>query len=107
MQITLFPIRTDVRFKVSRKGDSLIIDGEVFDFSALPDGAELPASAVSHDAFCGSVRREDGQLLLSLLHPHDATATSDERTARTVFPEDGPIMAGLAKSQPSDKEQAL
>ncbi|OWV58337.1 hypothetical protein CDZ98_15060, partial [Mameliella alba] len=47
MQITLSPVRREGRPTLERLGDALVIDGETFDFSGVPEGAQLPAEAVA------------------------------------------------------------
>lgn len=73
MKINLSPVRADQPITVERQGDSLIIDGEVFDFSVIPEGAVLPASAISSPHFLDTVTRVDGVLELTLRLPHGAT----------------------------------
>lgn len=82
MHITLHPIRQDHRPVIRRQGDALIIDGEVFDFAPLPEGAELPRAAIDCPHFAGPVRREGGRLHLGLLLAHGAGAPQ-----ATLFPE--------------------
>lgn len=72
MHITLTPQRRDDTLTVSKQGDVLTINGEVFDFSVIPDGATLPASAVACKYITGDVERIAGVLHLSLLMPHGA-----------------------------------
>lgn len=92
MQINLSPIRSDEPLVVSKSGDVLTINGEVFDFSPLPDGASLPAEAIDSTHFAGPVERIDGELHLTLRLPHGPNASEALR-----FPEpiemtgDGPV----------------
>ena len=46
MHITLNPQRRDDALDVSKSGDTLTINGSAYDFSVIPNGATLPASAV-------------------------------------------------------------
>ena len=77
---------------LARKGDSLVIDGQVFDFAPLPEGGSLPASAIDCPWFAGPVQRIDGALHLVLILPHGMPAP-----AETLFPaavtvaRDGPV----------------
>ncbi|MBO9453333.1 hypothetical protein J7426_23945 [Tropicibacter sp. R16_0] len=86
MRISFVPIRRDERLEMSRAGDVLTLNGDVLDFSALPDGAILPRTAISNDWIAGDVERLQGQIHLSVLLPHGATAP-----AETLFP--APITA--------------
>lgn len=70
MMIILTPQRVDADLTVVKMGDVLTINGEVFDFSALPDGAALPAGAVACPWIAGAVERIDGQLVVPLILPH-------------------------------------
>lgn len=69
MRINLSPqIRHDA-LEVFKAGDKLTINGEVFDFTQLPEGAVLPASAVDCEFIIGDLRRQDGELHLTMLLP--------------------------------------
>ena len=72
MHIKLNPQRRDDQITVIKSGDTLSVNGEVFDFSAIPDGATLPADAISSEFFSGPVERIDGVLRLTLTLPHGA-----------------------------------
>lgn len=57
MHITLTPMRRDASLQLERAGDLLVINGEAFDFSALPDGATLPmepSTAIGSAMMCGA-----------------------------------------------------
>ena len=69
MNITLIPQRRDDILIVSKQGDTLTINGSTFDFSVIPEGASLPASAIDCPFFTGSVERISGVLNLSLILP--------------------------------------
>lgn len=92
MQINPSPVRSDETLTVSRTGDVLTINGEVFDFTQLPEGATLPAEAIDSELFVGPVERVNGELHLTLLLPHGANPAH-----HVAFPEpitvtmDGPI----------------
>lgn len=70
MRIELSPQRRPGALEVSKSGDALTINGEVFDFSSLPDGATIPAGEVPCDFIAGPVERIDGDIHLTLLLPH-------------------------------------
>jgi hypothetical protein len=92
MQITFSPMRRDGPLELSRSGDTLLVNGEAFDFSPLPEGATLPRAAIASDLFAGPVERADGTLSLTLVLPHGARAPQE-----TLFPApltltgDGPV----------------
>ena len=54
---------------MSKQGDALTINGTIYDFSPLPDGATLPDDAVACEYIIGDVKRVDGELRLTLLLP--------------------------------------
>jgi hypothetical protein len=69
MHIALSSQVDDKTLSIKKSGDTLIINGEPFDFSAIPDGATLPASAVDCEFVVGDVERVDGDLQLTLMLP--------------------------------------
>ncbi|KSI77278.1 hypothetical protein [Pseudomonas aeruginosa] len=83
---------SDERLSLSRDGDVLIVNGQVFDFTPLPDGGELPAEAIGSEWFAGPALRRAGGLELILRFPLAADAS-----AAACFPEpllieaDGPV----------------
>lgn len=92
MLITLSPVRLDETLTASRDGDVLTLNGEVFDFTQLPEGGTLPADAIDSDWIIGPVSRTSGELHLTLRLPHgpnpsQAVAFPDPVTVT----QDGPI----------------
>jgi len=92
MHIILSPqVRGDT-LNVVRHGDTLTINGQVFDFSLLPDGATLPAEAIDCEYIAGPVERVDGQLRLTLLLPITSNASEAARFPEPIIdPADGPL----------------
>ena len=92
MKLTFSPTRSDTAMELSRSGDVLTINGEVFDFSPLPEGATLPPEAIAGDWFAGPVERIGGTLHVALRLPHGTNAPQE-----TLFPApitltgDGPV----------------
>lgn len=92
MKLILSPVRRDTQLTLERAGDVLTINGEVFDFSDLPEGATLPETAIDSDWFAGPVERTDGALRIHLILPHGVHAPTE-----TLFPRpltltgDGPV----------------
>ena len=70
MNITLVPQRRDDTLVVSKSGDTLTINGTAYDFSVIPEGATLPASATDCPLLTGKIERIGGVLRLSLILPH-------------------------------------
>lgn len=81
MHITLSPQRRNGTLTISKSGDILTINGTPFDFSIIPDGATLPASAVSSEYLTGDIERIAGVLHLTLLLP-----TGPEASQAANFP---------------------
>lgn len=69
MKIQLSPqVRAD-SLEVLKAGDKLNINGEDFDFAPLAEGGLLPVAAVDCEFVVGDVRRQGGELQLTLLLP--------------------------------------
>jgi hypothetical protein len=92
MKISLSPQRRDDALEVVKAGDTLTFNGASFDFSALPDGAAIPAGDVPCEWIAGPVERIAGELHLTLILPHGATPSqSVAYPAPIIDPADGPI----------------
>jgi len=87
MKINLSPQRRDDTLAVRKEGDILTINGEVFDFTTLPDGATIQGNDVPTQWIVGTIERHDGELELTLLLPHGPDAPRE-----VTFPE--PIVMG-------------
>lgn len=70
MQIKFNPQRRNDTLTVSKQADTLTVNGVEYDFSAVPEGATLPADAIYSDLFSGPVERINGELVLTLTLPH-------------------------------------
>lgn len=70
MHLTIIPQRRDDAIAVSKQGDALTINGSAYDFSVIPEGATLPASAVDCEFITGNIERINGVLHISLILPH-------------------------------------
>ena len=79
MKIHWSPIRMDETYVLEREGDTLIVDGEVFDFSTMPDGSTLPAEAIGNKFFCGPAEKIAGELHFTMLLPHGPNASEAAR----------------------------
>ena len=92
MIINFVPIQVDYDITIERRGDSIVIDGEEFDFSPLPEGARLPISAISSTHFSGNVSRVNGLINMSIRLPHGPNASYDRRYIEAVInPDNGPL----------------
>lgn len=82
MHITFSPQRSDDTLTVLRQGDTLSINGDAFDFSALPDGATIASENSPSPWITGPIERIDGKLHLTLLLPYGPNPS-----AAVAFPE--------------------
>lgn len=100
MRISLSPQRRDGMLIASRQGDNLTINGENFDFSALPNGATIEAENSPSPWIAGAIERIGGQLHLTLLLPHGPNPS-----AAVAFPEPLIDPANGLISLPYDPEE--
>ena len=90
MHIILLPQRRDDTLTVSKQGDTLTVNGIAYDFSVIPDGATLPASAVDCEFITGDVERISGVLHISLILPHGPNPSQEVAfPAPIINPPDG------------------
>ncbi|HWJ89341.1 MAG TPA: hypothetical protein VNS12_14840 [Pelagibacterium sp.] len=93
MLIYFSPQRRDDTLAASRQGDTLTINGDVFDFSTLPDGATIAVENSPSPWITSPIERINGELHLTMLLPHGpnpspAVAFPDP----LVDPADGPLV---------------
>lgn len=94
MKITLSPILAEGSLSLAREGDTLVIDGEAFDFGQLAEGHVLPRDAVACAMVASDVTRQGGQIVLTLILPHGSDAAEAIRFPAPVdLVEDGPVDA--------------
>lgn len=92
MQIKFNPQRRDDSLSVVKQGDTLIINGTEYDFSAVPEGATLPADAIDSDLFGGPVERIGGELYVTLTLPHGPNPSQAVAFPEPItVSEDGPV----------------
>ena len=90
MQITLTPQRRNGSLTVSKQGGTLTVNGTAYDFSVIPDGATLPASAVDCEYVTGNIERINGVLHISLILPHGPNPSQEVAfPAPIINPADG------------------
>lgn len=108
MIIDLSPQRRDDLLEVAKAGDALTINGVAFDFSALPDGATIPAGDVPCEWLVGPVERIAGDLHLTLILPHGPSPSQTVAFPPPLIdPADGVIAlpSDLARSIPDTAEE--
>lgn len=91
MHITFTPMRRDDQLSLSKSGDMLTINGEVFDLSGIPDGATLPQSAMPCDWLASDIERIGGVLHLTLILPHGPRAPQETLFPQPLSAQDGVI----------------
>ncbi|MBD8651471.1 hypothetical protein IFT66_10315 [Rhizobium sp. CFBP 13726] len=82
MKIAFTPQRREGSLKVVKDGDKLRINGALFSFISLPDGATIPYGNVPCEWIAGPVERIDGQIHLTLILPHGSNPSQ-----AVAFPE--------------------
>lgn len=91
MILKLSPVRSDIHLSVAKTGDILEVNGVALDFSRLADGATLPAEAVGCNFVVAPVERINGDLVLTLMLPHDGDAPQGARFPVDLYPADGQV----------------
>lgn len=82
MKINLTPQRRDDTLTVEKNGDRLRINGDLFNFGPLPDGAVISAGTVPCEWIVGPVSRINGEIELTLILPH-----GNNPSQKVAFPE--------------------
>jgi len=108
MRIILDPQRRDDLLEVVKAGDTLIVNGEEFDFSPMGDGDTLPAAAITSGWFSGDVDRINGELVIRMWLPNPWNYSPEQ-----AFPvpledvQDGPVTfpAPLPDPAPVEPEE--
>jgi hypothetical protein len=79
MDIILSPqVRSDI-LTLSKAGDILTINGDVFDFSFITEGDILPADAVDCPFLVSDVTRTGGAIVLTVVLPIASDASEAAR----------------------------
>ncbi len=76
MKISLSPQRRDDTLIVEKTGDKLRINGDLFNFGPLPDGAIIPAGVTPCDWIVGPLSRVNGEINLTLILPTGPTPSN-------------------------------
>ncbi|WP_397448113.1 hypothetical protein [Pseudomonas sp. NA-150] len=93
MRIRLAPQRRDDSLEVVRAGDTLLINGETFDFSQMRDSDTLPQGAIQSRWFVSDIDKADGELTLTLLFPNPWNYSPEQAfPADLVDVPDGPVV---------------
>lgn len=104
MNISFSPMRREGALNLLKSGDILTINGEVFDFSEILDGATLPQEAVDCIWLASDVARIDGVIHLVLILPHGTEAPQETLFPQPVIAMDGPIAVPAPSLQDPEAE---
>ncbi len=92
MKIRFSPIRSDANLTLVRAGDVLVVNGEAYDLSGIPEGATLPREAVAGDWLGDDITRQDGALQVTVILPHGPGAAPHSLfPSSIVMTEDGNV----------------
>ncbi|MGF0237595.1 hypothetical protein ACQR3P_01730 [Rhodococcus sp. IEGM1300] len=92
MNILLSPFSSESVLEVKKNGDTLEINGEVFDFSPMKDGDTLPFFAITSEWITQDVERVDGQIQVTLRFPNPINASPEQRFPMPLLnAQDGPV----------------
>jgi len=69
MKIILSPRGNTPDIEVIKQGNTLTINGELFDFSQMSEGDTLPRDAILSSWFDGDVNVMDGEIVLTMVLP--------------------------------------
>ncbi|TDJ77234.1 hypothetical protein E2H86_08615 [Pseudomonas putida] len=106
MLINLSPVRMDEELRVACEDETLMLNGETFDFRPLLEGATLPREAIVSQWFAGPVERVNGKVVLTLVLPHGANAPEETRFPQPItVMQDGliPLPAYEMPAEPVDE----
>lgn len=92
MHIELAPVRHNEPLTVEKMGETLILNGEPLDLSAVAEGETKDIDWFDCKWLASSVRRDAGELFFRLILPHGPTAGDETRYPETlIVTVDGPI----------------
>lgn len=92
MLIRLMPQRRDEELTLERRGERLVINGTVIDFSDLAEGVRWARADLGSPWLVDDVWRKDGVLQIMLYLPVGPNPGEAERFPRSIeVPMDGPV----------------
>lgn len=108
-EINWCPVRRNAELTLSAQGDALTINGEVFDFTPLPDGDTLLRDGVACEWLASDVERIGDVINLTLILPHGANAPQETKFPQPVtVSADGPVpvpLHNLAEEEAEEEPQ--
>lgn len=92
MKIILSPMRMDAELTLIKEGDTLSINGYVFDFSTLADGDSISVLDIPYGWITNDIKRVDGIVEVTVLFPHGPNPPDHIAYPEPIIvTEDGPI----------------
>jgi hypothetical protein len=79
MLINLVPVRMEAPLEARLDGEVLTLQGQDVDLSTVAEGVTMPAEAFGSPYLLGEVRREKGEIIVTVLLPHAADAPEETR----------------------------
>lgn len=85
MKIILSPQRRDDTLTLEKQGDTLLVNGEAFDFSKVGEGDTLPREAIKSEWFVGPVDKINGELILTVLLPNPWNYSQEQAFPKPLY----------------------
>jgi hypothetical protein len=103
MKLKMYPQRWDNEpYELVKLGDSVFINGEKFDFSSMPEGSELPGSAISSKWFMSKVERANGEIVLVMIYPIPVNYSPEQSVPCELSSvPDGPVVLPKPQAEPA------
>jgi len=96
MKINLTPQVRNDSLTVVKKGDALTINGDVYDFTQLPNGGLLPQESIDCKWITGDVKRVNNEIELTLILSCKHDSSEAARFPQPIInPPDGEIQLPL------------
>ena len=106
MQIKLWPTRCDDVLEIEKHGETLLVNGEVFDFSPLTEGSTLPGAAITGKWFIGDIEKINGDIKLAMFLPIPANFSPEQAfPADLVDVPDGPVQLPQPLPEPAEANE--
>lgn len=71
MRISFSPQNNIATLELYVEGDKIIINGDILDFSDLPDGGSYPVDAIDNALIGGAVLRINGEIHATVILPYN------------------------------------
>lgn len=92
IELTLTPVRSDAKLTVSKKQDTLTVNGTDYDFSELPDGTDLMPEALEGTGIAHAGRVGD-TVYITIGYPYPADTAESKLVVKVVPGKQGGAIA--------------